>query len=216
LDGNLSNAVEVKFEGCDWATRPTQGVPLHKSFELDDPLPLKFRPWDRQLYRAIQEDPEARAAFRFLGSRLKAISPSFLLLSVGVESDSAAAKFARDSLAGAGLTNAEVATRDVGAWLDDVRRHDLSRLSEGSSMALQNQIDLVLLDPPRTGAESRVIAGVLGLRPKRISYVSCDPATLARDLKKLIAGGYQLASISAFDMFPQTHHIETVVHLVVA
>jgi hypothetical protein len=63
---------------------------LHKSFELDDPLPLKFRPWDRQLYRAIQEDPEARAAFRFLGSRLKGISSSFLLLSVGVESDSGA------------------------------------------------------------------------------------------------------------------------------
>jgi 23S rRNA (uracil1939-C5)-methyltransferase len=133
---------------------------------------------------------------------------------IGVESDSAAAKFARDSLAGAGLTNAEVATRDVGAWLDDVRRRALSRLSEASSAALQNQIDLILLDPPRTGAESRVIAGVLGLRPRRISYVSCDPATLARDLKKLIAGGYLFASISSFDMFPQTHHVETVVHLV--
>jgi 23S rRNA (uracil1939-C5)-methyltransferase len=135
---------------------------------------------------------------------------------IGVESDPAAAKFARDSLAGAGLKNSEVATRDVGVWLEDVRRHDLSRLSEASSTALHDQIDLILLDPPRTGAESRVIAGVLGLRPKRISYVSCDPATLARDLKKLIAGGYHLASISAFDMFPQTHHVETVVHLVVA
>jgi 23S rRNA (uracil1939-C5)-methyltransferase len=135
---------------------------------------------------------------------------------IGVESDSAAAKFARDSLDSAGLTNSEVATRDVGAWLDDVRRHDLSRLSEASSTVLQNQIDLILLDPPRTGAESRVIAGVLGLRPKSISYVSCDPATLARDLKKLIAGGYQIASISAFDMFPQTHHVEMVVHLVSA
>jgi len=65
-------------------------VTVHKPFELDDPLPLKFRPWDRQLYRAIQEDPEARAAFRFLTSRLKGISPSFLLLGVGVESDSGA------------------------------------------------------------------------------------------------------------------------------
>ena len=132
---------------------------------------------------------------------------------IGVESDRAAAKFARDSLAGAGLTNAEVAIRDVGVWLEDVKRHDLSRLSKASAAALQNEIDLVLLDPPRVGAESRVIAGVLGLKPQRISYVSCDPATLARDLKKLIAGGYQLATISAFDMFPQTHHVETVVHL---
>jgi 23S rRNA (uracil1939-C5)-methyltransferase len=133
---------------------------------------------------------------------------------IGVEGDTAAAKFARDSLAGAGLTNAEVSTRDVGVWLDDVKRHDLSRLSEKSAEALQGQIDFVLLDPPRVGAESRVIAGVLGLKPQRISYVSCDPATLARDLKKLIAGGYKLAAIAAFDMFPQTHHVETVVRLV--
>jgi 23S rRNA (uracil1939-C5)-methyltransferase len=133
---------------------------------------------------------------------------------IGVESDQAAAKFARENLAGAGLTNAEVSMRDVGVWLDDVKRHDLSRLSVESANALQGEIDFVLLDPPRVGAESRVIAGVLGLKPHRISYVSCDPATLARDLKKLIAGGYQFASISAFDMFPQTHHVETVVHLV--
>jgi 23S rRNA (uracil1939-C5)-methyltransferase len=99
-------------------------------------------------------------------------------------------------------------------WLDDVKRHDLSRLSGASATALKNQIDFILLDPPRVGAESRVIAGVLGLQPRRISYVSCDPATLARDLKKLIAGGYHLASISAFDMFPQTHHVETVAQLV--
>jgi 23S rRNA (uracil1939-C5)-methyltransferase len=76
------------------------------------------------------------------------------------------------------------------------------------------QIDFLLLDPPRTGAESRVVAGILQLRPKRICYVSCDPATLARDLKKLIAGGYSLDSIVAFDMFPQTHHVETLVHVV--
>jgi 23S rRNA (uracil1939-C5)-methyltransferase len=135
---------------------------------------------------------------------------------IGVESDPAAASFARENLANARLTNAEVAIRDVGVWLDDVKRHDLSRLSEESAAVLQGQMDFVLLDPPRTGAESRVIAGVLGLKPRRISYASCDPATLARDLKKLIAGGYNLNSISAFDMFPQTHHVETVVHLVVA
>jgi len=75
------------------------------------------------------------------------------------------------------------------------------------------QIDFLLLDPPRAGAESRVIGGILQLRPKQICYVSCDPATLARDLKKLIAAGYSLDSLNAFDMFPQTHHVETVVHL---
>jgi 23S rRNA (uracil1939-C5)-methyltransferase len=135
---------------------------------------------------------------------------------VGVESDPAAASFARENLANAGLTNAEVVKSDVGVWLEDVRGSDFSKLSEESATALEDQIDFVLLDPPRTGAESRVITGVLGLKPQRISYVSCDPATLARDLKKLIAGGYTLTSVRAFDMFPQTHHVETVVRLVVS
>ena len=75
------------------------------------------------------------------------------------------------------------------------------------------QVDFLLLDPPRAGAENAVIAGILALRPARITYVSCDPATLARDLKKLIAGGYALGSVVAFDMFPQTHHVETIIHL---
>ncbi len=143
-----------------------------------------------------------------------------------VESDPAAVKFARENLAKAALMNAEIVNQDVGRWLEhtvagleeSMECGDLSPLSEKQRpvAALQSQIDFLLLDPPRAGAESRVIAGVLGLKPRRISYVSCDPATLARDLKKLIAAGYTLASISAFDMFPQTHHVETVVHLVVA
>ena len=58
-----------------------------------------------------------------------------------------------------------------------------------------------------------MINGILNLNPAQISYVSCDPATLARDLKKLIAGGYIIQSILAFDLFPQTHHVETVVRL---
>ena len=100
----------------------------------------------------------------------------------------------------AGLRNADVVNANVADWL-------IKRAPRGETL------DFLLLDPPRTGAESRVISGIIGLRPQRICYVSCDPATLARDLKKLIAGGYQLERIAAFDMFPQTHHIETVVHL---
>ena len=76
-------------------------------------------------------------------------------------------------------------------------------------------VDFILLDPPRVGAESAVIKGILDLHPPQISYVSCDPATLARDLKKLTAGGYAIKSILGFDLFPQTHHVETVVHLAV-
>ena len=70
---------------------------------------------------------------------------------------------------------------------------------------------LVVLDPPRTGAARTVVdalcgPGAAGLR--RIAYVSCDPATLARDLHLLLAGGWQLAGLRGFDAFPMTHHVE--------
>ena len=68
--------------------------------------------------------------------------------------------------------------------------------------------DVVLLDPPRTGARAVVepLASTPG--PPRLVYVSCDSATLARDASILVQGGYELCSIEAFDMFPQTPHVE--------
>jgi tRNA/tmRNA/rRNA uracil-C5-methylase (TrmA/RlmC/RlmD family) len=76
------------------------------------------------------------------------------------------------------------------------------------------EYDLVILDPPRTGLSKEALAGLLRLGPSRILYVSCDPATLARDLRATVAAGYRVARIQAYDMFPQTMHIETVVELV--
>ena len=119
---------------------------------------------------------------------------------IGVESNPAATRFARRNLQHVGLVNARIVTASVTDWF-----------RSGANTA--GPVDFVLLDPPRAGAESAVINGILGLRPARISYVSCDPATLARDLKKLIAAGYAVDSIAAFDLFPQTHHVETVVWL---
>jgi 23S rRNA (uracil1939-C5)-methyltransferase len=71
----------------------------------------------------------------------------------------------------------------------------------------------VLVDPPRTGLTKAALAGVLGLQPTRIVYVSCDAPTLARDVATATARGYRLASIEAFDMFPHTAHVETLVVL---
>lgn len=110
-----------------------------------------------------------------------------------------------DSAAVQGLAKigaTEIITARVGDWLQ--------------RQSALGPVDFLLLDPPRTGAENKDIAGILKLRPSRISYVSCDPATLARDLKKLIGdgdSGYSLDSVAAFDMFPQTHHVETVARL---
>lgn len=72
------------------------------------------------------------------------------------------------------------------------------------------QPDAILLDPPRAGVSNQAFDELMRLAPDRILYVSCDPATLARDGKKLDAAGYKLRSITPFDIFPQTYHIETV------
>jgi 23S rRNA (uracil1939-C5)-methyltransferase len=117
---------------------------------------------------------------------------------IAVESNPTAVRFARRNLHHAGLTNTRVIGAGVAEWF------------RGGPV---KEVDFVLLDPPRAGAESAVIKGILALNPRQISYVSCDPATLARDLKKLVAGGYTIRSIRGFDLFPQTHHVETVVQL---
>jgi 23S rRNA (uracil1939-C5)-methyltransferase len=75
------------------------------------------------------------------------------------------------------------------------------------------EYDVVLMDPPRTGLSPESLRGLLAINVPRLFYLSCDPATLARDLGKLCAGGYRVARLQAFDMFPQTAHIETLVEL---
>ncbi len=78
--------------------------------------------------------------------------------------------------------------------------------------------DLVVVDPPRAGVETEALAHLKKLAPARIHYVSCDPATLARDLAQLVgtknsAGPYEIESINLFDIFPQTYHMEVLVRL---
>ena len=119
---------------------------------------------------------------------------------IAVESNPNATRFARRNLQQAQLGNARVINARVADWIR-------------SSAARSKSVDFVLLDPPRAGAESVVIKQLIEFRAARICYVSCDPATLARDLRKLIAGGYVIESLGAFDLFPQTHHVETVVRL---
>ena len=70
-------------------------------------------------------------------------------------------------------------------------------------------IDLVVLDPPRSGLHAKARQALIDLNPREIIYISCDPSTLARDLKQLCAAGYSLHSVRAFDIFPQTAHVET-------
>lgn len=74
--------------------------------------------------------------------------------------------------------------------------------------AVNLSIDLLVLDPPRAGCSPRVMQGIAVRRPRRIILVSCHPAAFARDVGKLVGSGYQVQDLRAFDMFPQTYHLE--------
>ena len=75
-------------------------------------------------------------------------------------------------------------------------------------VARMPEADFVFLDPPRAGARREVIDAV-AQKAKRICYLSCDPVTFARDANRLIAAGWRLASLDLLDLFPNTHHVET-------
>jgi len=119
---------------------------------------------------------------------------------VGVESGRRAVDSAKKNLAAANLGNAEIFAEGVGSWLAANEREFANA-------------DLVLLDPPRSGTERGAVESIGRMRPRRIVYVACEPSTLARDLRKLIDAGYSIDSITALDLFPQTHHVETIVKL---
>ena len=77
-----------------------------------------------------------------------------------------------------------------------------------------NAPDVVMMDPPRAGSDQKFLQSLLMLKPKRVVYVSCNPETLARDLRVLVDGGYQAEWATPVDMFPGTEHVETVCLLV--
>ena len=119
---------------------------------------------------------------------------------MGVEANLTAVGYTQLNLIGAGYSHADAVYGQVGEWLAE-------------NAAEWRGADFVLLDPPRAGVEPGGLEALLKLMPQRLAYVSCDPATLARDLRFLLANGYQLDDIAAFDLFPQTHHVETVARL---
>ena len=120
---------------------------------------------------------------------------------IGVELNKDAVKDARINAKENGITNAEIYAGDAGRFMVD--------------MASKNQkADVVFMDPPRAGSDEKFLSSVIKLGPKRVVYVSCNPETLARDLKYLTRHGYQAVKIQPVDNFPFCDHIETVVKLV--
>jgi 23S rRNA (uracil1939-C5)-methyltransferase len=113
-------------------------------------------------------------------------------LVVGIESSPAAIEDLLENTAA--FDNVEIVEGPVEAALPD----------------LDIPIDAAVVDPPRTGIDRFALDALVEHKPNRLVYVSCDPATLARDTKRLVAGGYHLVKVQPVDMFPQTYHTESV------
>ena len=122
---------------------------------------------------------------------------------LGIEENARAVAEAR---ANAALNALESRVRFVAG-----RAADTLAVSEGR--AALEAADAVFLDPPRKGSDEATLAAVAAARVPAVWYLSCDPATLARDLKALTAKGYALDSVQPFDLFPQTGHVEALASL---
>ena len=117
-----------------------------------------------------------------------------------MESSREAVGFAHANARANGATNIELVGAPVERWL------------RAPSVA-PGVVSHALLDPPRSGLGARSARDLVRLAPRSIVYVSCDPTTLARDLRVLVDGGYRLETIEAIDLFPQTFHVETIATL---
>lgn len=117
---------------------------------------------------------------------------------LGVESNRAAVQDAVRNAKRNGITTARFVAEDAGKFM-----RDLAESGEKGP-------DTVFMDPPRAGSDNAFLGALGKLAPKRIVYISCNPETQARDLKKLISGGYHAEYIQPVDLFPYTKHVETV------
>lgn len=119
---------------------------------------------------------------------------------IGVELNADAIRDAKENARRNGVENARFLCDDAGRFMQKLAK-------EG------NAPDVVMMDPPRAGSDQKFLQSLLMLKPKRVVYVSCNPETLARDLRVLVDGGYRAEWATPVDMFPGTEHVETVVML---
>ena len=160
------------------------------------------------------------AAATFVGALLDAVAPRpgerVLDLYAGAGALTAALAEAVGPLGTLlGVEASAAAVGDAAANLADLPQATVQRgrVTAEALAALEVPPDVVVLDPPRAGAGREVMQALLGLTPRVIGYVACDPAALARDTAVALAAGWRLTSLRAFDAFPMTHHVECVARL---
>lgn len=130
-----------------------------------------------------------------LGLSAAALHPDCFI--TGVEINSAAVADAKENAAANGLSN-------IGFFCGD---------SADFAKSIYGSLDFATIDPPRQGCSDKMIKELMRIAPKRLVYVSCDPSSLARDLKKLCESKFIIEEVTACDLFPRTKHVETVVLL---
>jgi len=112
------------------------------------------------------------------------------------------------------LVGIELSPKACGDFAANLDAFENVSLYEGAAEDVLEGLDvkasLVIVDPPRAGLQVKALDALVALRPEALVYVSCDPATLARDAKRLLKAGYHLESVQPFDLFPQTFHVETI------
>ena len=159
-----------------------------------------------RVVRAAVPDPARAGAARVLelysGAGLLTLPLAALGCEIrSLEADERAVRDARRTLHDFGAARLHVGR----AGADSV-----ASLGSGFGPGRDGRADVVVLDPPRRGAGREVVEAVAALRPRRIVLVGCDPAALARDLRTFIGRGCRIVAMSALDMFPHTHHFETI------
>jgi len=158
---------------------------------------------NQRLVQALLDGAERREVSTFCDLYCGAGNFSLPLLArglrgVGIEGSKSAIAAAKRASSEQGLTLGRFIAGDV--------KEALAKLPRNESF------DLVVLDPPRSGARE-ILPELISRAPRHIAYCACDPVTLARDLRTLCDSGYVLSTVSGFDMFPQTHHFETLAWL---
>jgi 23S rRNA (uracil1939-C5)-methyltransferase/tRNA (uracil-5-)-methyltransferase len=200
----------------DYEAVITEEIPLISPVSgLPNPEPLRLRflardffqnnPFILPAFAGYVRDEAAASGARFLvdaycGSGLFALAaaPRFARVA-GVEISATSVAFAGENAAANGITNARFLAGDAAAIF--------------AGLDFPPGETVVVIDPPRRGCDESFLQQLFAFGPRAVVYVSCDPATQMRDLRRFLAAGYALTAVQPFDLFPQTRHLECVVTL---
>jgi len=231
LNGMLRDSRWPRFVRGIEVFTDEQSVQLNV-LETDRPVARRFFEWcTEKIPGMVENDLDYEGRYRVSRNSFFQVNRFLLDKLVAAATAGASGDSALDLYAGVGLfsmalarsfgkvTAVESGSTAVRDLLFNAERAGLGNVSaiaattEAYLEKLETPPDLVLLDPPRAGAGKIVVGRLAALKPRWVTVVSCDPATLARDLSGLLAAGYRIADMLLVDLFPQTYHLESVVRL---